>query len=326
MDMDMTRRSFLGSVAVAATGVAPSGATAASAAAPRTGALGKIVSELPPGRYDTHIHIYKSGIGTPRPEEFWREMQSAGIAGGCLFSASPKPQPLVGKPLFEDPEKAMDNCIGWCAASPTLYPFYWIDPGAPNALELVDMALAKGFYGFKVIRNNGMPCDDRTMPVYAKIAESGRPLLFHSGILFDGMPSSQYFHPVNFEPLLDLPKLRFALAHVSWPWHDECIAVYGKIRCANVKCREGKAPRMFIDTTVGSPRHYRKDVLSALYSVYNVTDRVLFGTDHYVAHYDPDGDTKKDMAFDDRILAELGKDEQVIDSYYRKALSKFLFG
>ena len=34
------------------------------------------------------------------------------------------------------PEEAMDNVIAWCSGSPSIYPFYWIDPAAPNAREL----------------------------------------------------------------------------------------------------------------------------------------------------------------------------------------------
>ena len=325
--MDMSRRGFIQS-AVATAGVA--GLTAQAQEKPlsayRRGALGKIVGELPPGRYDAHMHVFESGVAEPKPEEFWKEMQRQGMSGGCLFSTSPNVRPFGQPPLIPDPEKAMDNVIAWCSASPTLYPFYWIDPGAPNALELVDMAVEKGIFGFKVIRSNGMPCDEKTLPVYAKIADANRPLTFHTGILFDGMPSSQYFRPVNFEPLLDVAKLRFAMAHVSWPWHDECVALYGKIRCTNDLYRPGKTPKMFIDTTVGSPNHYRKAVLSAVYSVYDVTDRVMFGTDHFVAHYDQDGWTKKQMALDDGILAELGKSAAVADSYYRRALQQFLFG
>ena len=56
-------------------------------------------------------------------------------------------------------EQIVDNVIEWCSASPTLYPFFWIDPSRHDSVDLVDMAVEKGIYGFKVIRNNGMPCD-----------------------------------------------------------------------------------------------------------------------------------------------------------------------
>ena len=41
----------------------------------------------------------------------------------------------------------MDNVIAWCSGSPSIYPFYWIDPAAPNARELgVGGAALEGVY------------------------------------------------------------------------------------------------------------------------------------------------------------------------------------
>ena len=133
----------------------------------------------------------------------------------------------------------MDKAIEWCSGSPLIYPFYWIDPGAPDAVELVDMAVEKGFYGFKVIRGSGKPVDSRTLRCYRQMAKHGKPVTFHSGILWDGQDSSDNFRPANWEGLLEVPHLRFCLAHVSWPWYDECIAVYGKL--LNATAHEGHA-------------------------------------------------------------------------------------
>jgi len=293
-----------------------------SAAAVRTGALGKAVGELPPGRYDAHMHVYTPK--EPDPESFKEELRLAGFSGGCLFSTSPN-RGVGGKPpAFADPERAMDNVIAWASASPTVYPFYWIDPGAPDAVALVDLAVEKGIYGFKVIRSDGLPCDERTMPVYERIAKSGKPLTFHSGILYDGKASSIYFRPVNFEPLIDIKGLRFNLAHVSWPWHDECLAVYGKMRSAASDSSETTST-MFIDTTAGTPDLYRREVLTKLFRIYDVADRVMFGTDGHVDGYRGNYRNAA-FALDDPILAELNRDAEQIDSYYRKALQAYLFG
>ena len=58
------------------------------------------------------------------------------------------------------------------------------------------------------------------MKVYNEIAKHEKPVLFHSGILWDGLNSSSTTSP-RFEALLEVNGLKFALAHVSWPWHDE---------------------------------------------------------------------------------------------------------
>jgi hypothetical protein len=288
----------------------------------KTGALGKVVGELPPGRYDSHMHVYTPAA--PRPEEFKAELEGNGFAGGCLFSTCPYCGAGNKPPAFRRPEQAMDNVIAWASASPTIYPFYWIDPGAPDALDLVDMAVEKGMYGFKVIRSDGLPCDDKTMPVYEKIAATGRPLTFHTGILYDGKASSMYFRPVSFEPLVGIKDLRFVLAHVSWPWHDECLAVYGKMKAAAAVSPD-TTPKMFIDTTPGTPELYRREVLTKLFKIYDVKDRVLFGTDGHVMGYMGNHDNAY-FDMDDPILKAIGMGEAQVDSYYRKALQSYLFG
>ncbi len=112
------------------------------------------------------------------------------------------------------------------------------------------------------------PGDSRAIKVYKAIAERRKPILFHSGILFDGQDSSRFNRPFEFEALINIEGLRFALAHISWPWHDECIAVYGKLLCVR-NSRPGVMDEMFIDTTPGTPAIYREEVLTKLLSTVN---------------------------------------------------------
>ena len=280
------------------------------------------MGELPPGRYDSHIHVMG---GKPDPEALVSSLNEAKIAGACIFSQSPyKRSRAQADPV--PPEQAMDECIAWASASPTIYPFYYIDPAAANAIDLVDMAVEKGFYGFKVIRGDGYPCDEKTIPVYRRIAHYGKPLTFHTGILWDGCNSSEYFRPANWEGLLECPGLRFALCHISWPWCDECIAVYGKLLNAITRNGWENVPEMFIDTTPGTPKIYRKDALSKIYTVgYDVFDHVMFGTDCRVKPYN--GKWSLDWReTDDAIYDELGLDARWRDSIYRTAFQRYLFG
>ena len=318
--MNISRRNFLASsvVLVADADVSP---VLPAAGFQKTGALGKCVGSLPPGRYDSHIHVMR---GAPAPQKFRAALTRAGIAGGCVFSTRPDGWDMNTFPL-PDPEKAMDDVIAWCSASPTLYPFYWIDPGRADALELVDRALEKGIYGFKVIRSDAPPCAGRALEVYRRIAAAGKPLTFHSGILWDGCASSDNFRPAKWEPLLDVPHLRFALAHVSWPWTDECIAVYGKMLNAMVR-RGENVPEMFIDTTPGTPKIYRHEVLSRLFGVgYDVKDHVQFGADCGTDDYNFSW-VRDWMNTDYAIYAEIGLGAEARDSIYRKSLERYLFG
>ena len=324
--MELSRRNFLGST-LAAAGVAgltakPGLSSSQSMSGYKRGPLGKIVGELPPGRYDSHIHVFRHD--EPDPERFKRELDGAGISGCCLFSVPPT-RSFPSDPAEADPVWAMDNVIGWCGASPTYYPFYWINPLRSDACDLVDLAVKKGIYGFKVIRNEGKPCEGAAMKVYERIAGHGKPVTFHTGILWDGLASSDNFRPVNWEPLVEIPHLRFALCHISWPWCDECIAVYGKLLNAIVK-RGDKVPEMFIDTTPGTPRIYRRDALAKIYTIgYDILDHIQFGTDCNVKKYGQTWCTDW-MKTDDGIFGDLGLDAKISDSYYRGSLQRYLFG
>ena len=236
--------------------------------------------QLPPGRYDSHVHATP---GRPDSGRFLDAIRSAGIAGAAVFTEDPDPVRQSATPA--EPERAIDNLLGWLGGEPGFFPFYWINPTAPDALSLVDLALSKGIMGFKVLPGTFFPDDERALPVYAKIAEANKPVVFHSGILWDGRPSSRFTRPGNYEGLLAVPRLRFALAHVSWPWCDECIAVYGKL--LNAYGHLGaQTPEMFIDLAPGTPAIYRREALTKLFTIgYDVHDHVMFATDGMTPDY-----------------------------------------
>ena len=150
----------------------------------KTGPLGKVVGDLPPGRYDTHIHIKG---GEPQPDVLFASLKEAGLAGACVFSQAPyklsRDKASRAQAVTRSPVQMMDDCIAWASASPTIYPFYYINPAVPEAIDLVDMAVEKGFYGFKVIHADGPICTEKTIPVYRRMAEHNKPVTFHTGLL-----------------------------------------------------------------------------------------------------------------------------------------------
>ena len=319
-EMDLTRRGFLATVtvAVATQGISE---TAKDVGVIAGSALGKCVGDLPAGRYDAHTHVYP---GAPDPQKLVMAFTEAGLAGGIVFSRCPNRWQAPDTPLLK-PEEAMDNVIDWCSGSPTIFPFYWIDPGADDACDLVDRACEKGIYGFKVIRGAEKPVDKKALKAYRRMAEKGKPITFHTGILWDGRDSSDYFRPANWEGLLEAPHLRFALAHVSWPWCDECVAVYGKMLNAVVR-RGLDVPEMFIDTTPGTPKFYRKDALAKIFTVgYDIAEHVMYGSDCRVNRYNTDW-SRDWQRTDDAHLAEFGLGADALDDYYRRGLRRFLFG
>jgi predicted TIM-barrel fold metal-dependent hydrolase len=270
--------------------------------------------------YDGHIHI---GGGAPNKELFLARLADAGVAGGAVISLSPACF-REGRSGKDDARERLDGLFARTEGCAELLPLFWIDPLEGNALEQVEIARGYGVAGFKVICDRYYPYDVRPMEVFSRIAEAGKPILFHSGILWDGKFSSPYNRPAGFEALLGVGGgLRFALAHASWPWIDECIALYGKMLNARSE-GNGTAAEMFIDITPGTPEIYREELLTKLFTVgYDIEDNVIFGSD---CNYD-DYNAKWVRGWADRDAAiyarlKLGKD--TVGKVFSGNLKRFL--
>ena len=122
---------------------------------------------------------------------------------------------------------------------------------------------------------------------FAAIAETGLPIHFHTGILFDHYASSEFVRPIAYECLLNIKNIRFALAHVGNPWVDEYILLYAKFQAAMNNVPGERKLRMFIDLTPGVTRLRRKDMLRMLFlSGYaNPANDILWGSDNRINNY-----------------------------------------
>jgi predicted TIM-barrel fold metal-dependent hydrolase len=66
--------------------------------------------------------------------------------------------------------------------------------------------------------------DPQVVRLWQALAELGMYVAFHCGIFFDGRESS-YCRPTFYEAVHQASNFKGHLAHVGWPWVDECIAV-----------------------------------------------------------------------------------------------------
>lgn len=267
---------------------------------------------------DGHIHIYPGKVDR---EDFFKRLDSAGVDGGIVISVMPGGF-RHSVDMISAGER-LENLFSWTEGHPHLYPFFFIDPMEEDALDQVRMANQWGVSGFKIICYNFYPGESKAMEVYRAISMTGKPILFHSGILWNGYPSAVYNRPAEFESLLDIEGLRFSLAHVSWPWYDENIAVYGKFLNAHI-LRTDLNVEMFIDTTPGTPPIYREEVLTKLLTVgYDVSDNVIFGTDNNANDYEVEyaqAWIKRDIG----IYNKLGIDKDTIQKLFSKNLLRFI--
>ena len=266
---------------------------------------------------DMHTHLY-GGLDTPDIEGTKERMAKAGISGGAIISLGPKAH---ANSSFKN-EDRLKHVVEWCKDEDNFYPVYWIDPIEEDAEAQVEMAAEAGVVGFKIICGNHYPGDPRAIPVYERMAKVKKPVLFHSGILWDGKSSSKYNRPAEFEDLLDISGLKFAMAHISWPWTDECIAVYGKFQNA-YEVRGDETAHLYLDTTPGTPGIYREDMLRKLYTVgYDLEDNIMFGTDRSVTNYDVE-EVKWVLNYDKGVHSILGNLDDVTDKYFYKNFLNF---
>jgi predicted TIM-barrel fold metal-dependent hydrolase len=122
--------------------------------------------------------------------------------------------------------KAPERLFGFCVLNPS--------PGLAHgslkrSVELMVEEVRRcyhdlGLRGVKMVPARWYPNDDLLLPLYQEIAQLGMYVVFHSGIFIDGREGN-YCRPAYYEIIREVPSLKVQLAHLSWPWVDECLAV-----------------------------------------------------------------------------------------------------
>jgi len=158
-----------------------------------------------------------------------------------------------------------------------LIPFASIDPhkgklGVREARELIDA----GVRGFKFHPNIQAfwPNDRAFYPLYEVIAEAGLISLFHSGTtgIGAGMPGGggvrlKYSNPMYVDDVAaDFPDMDIILAHPSFPWQDEALAI------------AVHKPNVYIDLSGWSPKYFPENLIR--YTNTQLKHKMLFGSDY----------------------------------------------
>lgn len=236
---------------------------------------------------DCHIHFSFGNTGEDPAEEFLKKASLAHLSGGTIMSRPPASFRL-------DPDhdqhwqSRLEHILAFCSRTPSFRPFFWLDPTEKDVYTQINTAVEKGISGFKCICNQYAPAS--CLKQFSAIAETGLPIHFHCGILFDHYVSGEFLRPLAFEPLLEVRNLKFALAHVGNPWYDECILLYAKFRAAMNKAPAERKVHMYLDLTPGVTRLRRPDLFRMLLlSGYTCAwDDILWGTDSLSGSFDPE--------------------------------------
>jgi len=206
------------------------------------------------------------------------QMDAAGIERVNLFSR------YAGRGAGDEPvtreqvRETVDHIAAVQSADPgRIYGLIFANPRAEGVVEEIERGIVDlGLRGVKMIPDHWSPCDDLVAPIYSKMQELGKPIQFHSGILYGFGDSSRFCRPVLYEALINYPGLRFSLAHIGWPWVDECIAVFGRFRAgAGYKLENCQ---MWVDTCRGTPDAWREEALRKAIPFCGM-QRVMFGVD-----------------------------------------------
>ena len=118
------------------------------------------------------------------------------------------------------------------------------------------------------------PNDERFFPIYETIVKLNLPVIFHTGTtaVAAGSPGGkgitlEYCKPIPYMDNLAawFPEMRIIMAHPSWPWHDDQLAIL-RHKGNTYMDLSGWAPKYFPESTVHN--------INTL-----VQDKAFFGTD-----------------------------------------------
>lgn len=274
------------------------------------------------------VHIHSKGLVDG--ESTLERMNLAGVNGGSVFSLHPRCYPSLGVHDLDGRDRlnlVLESCRNY---GDWLFPVLWIHPDEPDLFNLIEEAAQRGIAAFKCICNNFYIGEEKGVRMLEAVAKTGKPIFFHSGILWDDSPSSKFNRPLNWEELLNrregtierIRGLRFSMGHCSWPWYDECIALYGKF-LADFRAHPEDDIQMFFDLTPGTPASYRFDLFRKLLNCgYDVEYNILWGTDCFAEDYNDEW-ARKWLGTDNAIMDELNISAEIRENIFHKNAERF---
>ena len=157
--------------------------------------------------------------------------------------------------------------------------FAGVDPWAGKlAVKEVERAVKDlGAIGLKLVPMMAefFANEHRFYPIYEKCAELKIPVMFHSGTtgVGAGLPGGggirlKYCRPIPYfdDVACDFPELTVILAHPSFPWQDEQLAM--AVHKKNV----------YFDISGWSPKYFSPNLIQYANTI--IQDKVLFGSDY----------------------------------------------
>jgi predicted TIM-barrel fold metal-dependent hydrolase len=184
---------------------------------------------------DAHTHL----TGSEEPGQILECMNACAVEKAFIFAPEldVATRHLTNNNL-DDIRKHNDYCADVCSAEPDrLLGFCTLNPapeiGEGDLDRAVDLMVEEahrcyhelGLRGAgELVPTRWYPYDPPLLRLWETLADLGMYTVFHTGIFYDGRESS-YCRPTYYEVAHQVRGFMGHLAHVGWPWHDECIAV-----------------------------------------------------------------------------------------------------
>lgn len=209
-----------------------------------------------------------TGSGTlPELAAYYRERNMAAVA----FTVDKGPE-------HPDQKVSNEEIIRLAAENnDVVIPFASVHPDrGEEGVRLAERLIVEGgVRGFKFHPNGQgfFPNDRKAYPLYELLNAHGVPALFHTGQSGAGAGARggggirlKYSNPIHVDDVaVDFPDMPIVLAHPSFPWQDEALAV------------AVHKPQVYIDLSGWSPKYFPPNLVQ--YANTLLRDKVLFGSD-----------------------------------------------
>ena len=177
---------------------------------------------------------------------------------------------------------------------------------------------SSGYRGYKITNPQSSYDNPEYFPIFARMEETGLPLLAHTGILArldtqrGGTTNSNWMRPICLDPIVRrFPGLNVVGAHLGAPWHEE----------ASMMAR--LHPNYYVDLTGAWWGGWRANKDTSFYLNHffwpDAWDKVLFGTDILALK-----ELLPAKKFHDDLISKLGLPADVIDKIYGGTAARLL--
>jgi len=222
---------------------------------------------------DAHTHIGESNGKIYTSGDLITSMDEAKIDYSILLAESGTSEDV----------SSIDNILKIAEKNPRLKPV--VDCSFERLTEdytkrIIDLLAKNKVVGVKFYLGYEpyYPNNEKLSPIYEFCQKSGKPVIFHTGILETGSHGLlKYSHPLNIDEVANrFAHLKIVMAHMGNPWLLDCAAVMAKNKYVYADMSaffEENQPILYDDITVFKERMLDAELFLGSY------DKFLFGTD-----------------------------------------------